>query len=249
METERNISSGTFPTFLRNWRTRKNMSQLDLALTAGISQRHVSFLENGRSNPSRDSIASLGMALEMPAAEIDAMMGVAGYTALRTQTAADDKNLEAIKQSIDHVLRGHNPYPAMSIDRIWTIQNANEAALKFFAGLGGTGDLNMLRNIINPGPVREKIVNWSECARALLRLFELEVARRPNDREAQQLLAGFLMQDDVADIMKSPAKGLPSPLITLQFQINNQIVSLFSLIATIGLSHDARLDDIRIETL
>lgn len=249
MEIHLNGQNGSFPGFLRNWRNRRNMSQLDLALSAGISQRHVSFLETGRSNPSRASIASLGIAMDMPAAEIDAMMSVAGYTAQRAWAGDADANLAAINQSIDHVLKGHNPYPAMSIDRIWTIQNANEAAAKFFAKLGGVGDPNMLRNVINPGAVREKLINWDECAAALLRLFELEVARRPNDKEAQSLLAEFMSRQDVATIMKKPMEGLPSPLITLQFQLDGQIVRLFSLIATIGLSHDARLDDIRIETL
>ncbi len=241
--------SNGFPAFLRHWRSRRRMSQLGLALSANLSQRHISFLETGRSNPSRFAISSLGQALEMPAAEVDAMMMSAGFVAGSPQGTWDTEMREAIDLSIDHVLRGHDPYPALAVDRMWTIQKANDAALAFFYRIGAQDDPNLLRCMVGPGPVRESIANWADCTQALMRLYELEIARRPHDVDAHALLQELLSFDGVDEAMCQPAHDTPVPLITIQFRVEGSVLSLFSLIATVGMNADARLDDIRIETL
>ncbi|MDU8941874.1 helix-turn-helix domain-containing protein [Rhodophyticola sp. MJ-SS7] len=244
-----NIPEPAFPVFLKTWRKRRRLSQLDLSLQSGMSQRHISFLETGRSNPSRFAIAQIAEALEMPAAEVDAMLLSAGFAARSSRGGRDAATQAAIDASIDHVLQGHAPYPAVSVDRIWNLVKANEPARAFFARVGAPGDGNLIREILAPGPLRDAIVNWGEVARALLRLLELEAARRPHDAEAHALLADLLALDGVQALMATPPGPRTDPVLAIKIRIGADVLELFSLIATIGMSADAALDDLRIETL
>lgn len=244
-----NFPDLSFPGFLKSWRKRRRLSQLDLSLQSGMSQRHISFLETGRSNPSRFAIAQLAEALEMPAAEIDAMLVSAGFAARSAQHAWDDNTRHAVDVSIDHILQSHAPYPALTVDRVWNVVKANDPAQQFFARAGARGDPNLFRELLTPGPMRDCILNWEDVARALLRLLELEIARRPNDAEAHELLDELLELDGVRALRDTPAPSATAPVLTLKFQIEEVLLDLFSLIATIGMSADASLDDLRIETL
>lgn len=237
-----------FPGVLKAWRQRRRLSQLELALQSGLSQRHISFLETGRSNPSRFAIAQLAEALEMPAAEVDAMLLSAGFAARSVGKGWDGETKQAVAASIDHVLQGHAPFPAVSVDRIWNLVKANEPAMRFFGMAGGTGDPNLLRGVVAPGPMRETILNWEDTARALVRMLEVEVSRRPHDEEAKEFLAELIAMDGVADLLAQPGKDT-GPVLTIRFQIGDAVLEMFSLIATIGMSADATLDDLRIETL
>ena len=249
MSYDPHIPDPTFPGFLRSWRKRRRLSQLELSLQSGMSQRHISFLETGRSNPSRFAIAQLSEALDMPAAEVDAMFLSAGFAARSSRAAWDDETRAAVDVSIDHVLQGHAPYPAVSIDRIWNLVKANDPARAFFARAGARGDGNLMREILAPGNLRDNIMNWGDTARSLLRLLELEVARRPHDGEAHALLAELLAVDGVQPIMNAPSHSPTAPVLAIRIRIGDATLELFSLIATIGMSADATLDDLRIETL
>lgn len=242
-------STTAFPSLLKTWRSRRRLSQLDLALEAGLSQRHVSFLETGRSKPSRQSIVRLGDALNMPCAEVDALHAAAGFAARSADARWNADVRNAINSSIEHVLKGHEPYPAVSIDRMWTLQSANNAAMNFFMRFGDASEQNVLRAFMKPGTLRSSIVNWEENVRSLIRLFELEVTRRPSDAEAQALLKELLAFPGVENAASQPASSAPTPVLTLRIQLDGVVLSLFSLIATIGMSADATLDDLRIETL
>lgn len=146
-----NFVETAFPSFLKNWRERRRLSQMALSLQSGMSQRHISFLETGRSNPSRFAIAQLAEALEMPAAEIDAMLLSAGFAARSSRSGWNEETKQAVEVSIDHVLQSHAPYPAVSVDRIWNLKKANEPAQAFFAMAGADGDPNLLRQVLGPG--------------------------------------------------------------------------------------------------
>jgi len=238
-----------FSCLLKTWRSRRGLSQLDLALLAGLSQRHISFLETGRSKPSRIAVFQLGEALEMPAAEVDAMLATAGFATRSSNARWSEETRLAVDAAIDHVLKGHEPYPAVAIDRMWNLRTANSAAINFLTELGGSGDTNLLRELTKPGPLRNSIVNWKESTRALMRLYELEVARRPSDTEAQNLLGELRSLPGVSDAASTPLDQDPSPVLAIQFRTGNNVLKLFSLIATIGMSADATIDDLRIETL
>lgn len=244
-----NTYDPSFPAFLKNWRQRRRLSQLELSLESGISQRHISFLETGRSNPSKFAIAQLAEALDMPAAEVDGMLLAAGFAARSSRRGWDDETQKAVDASINHVLQGHAPYPAVSIDRIWNLVKANDPAQRFFALAGAKGDPNLIREILSPGSLKDCILNWDDTARALMRLLELEVARRPHDQEAHELQNELLELDGIRSLVETPANTPKAPVLKIQFQIGGETLELFSLIATVGMSADATLDDLRIETL
>ncbi|MCG7586795.1 helix-turn-helix transcriptional regulator [Photobacterium sp. OFAV2-7] len=222
---------------------------MELSLLAGMSQRHISFLETGRSEPTRFSIARLSLALEMPAAEVDAMLLSAGFSARTSRKGWNDKTRHAVDASIDHVLAGHAPYPAVCVDRIWNLQKANESAQKFFEIIGVSGDSNLLREVMKPGCLRDSIINWDDTTHALYRMLELEIARRPHDEDAHALATELKELDGVYELISKPMTQEPQPVLAIQFNIEGETLDLFSLIATIGMSSDAIFDDLRIETL
>ncbi|NNK67407.1 MAG: helix-turn-helix transcriptional regulator [Rhodobacteraceae bacterium] len=244
-----NRPQDAFGPLLKSWRTRRRLSQLDLALDAGLSQRHLSFLETGRSKPSRYAIRQICEALDMPAAELDIMLMSAGFAPQSAHASWSTDVRHAVTTSIAHVLKGHEPFPAVSIDRIWNLQQANASAERFFAIAGASGNPNLLREIFLPGPLRSNIGNWSEVARALIRLLDLEVARRPHDEEAKALLDELRELPGVAPAIADRHKAHPAPVLSIVFTIDGAELRLFSLIATVGMSMDATLDDLRIETL
>lgn len=248
MTAKQSHAGGRFPAFLKAWRLRRRISQLDLSLEAGLSQRHISFLETGRSRPSRFAIAQLGDALQMPAAEVDAMLQAAGYAARSVQNSWGQETRHAIDAAIDHILKGHAPYPAFVVDRLWTLQKGNDPALRFFAALGAGDEVNILRALLKPGPVRACVKNWEETVKALMRLLELEAARRPHDLEAADFLKDLMALPGVEDACGQPASEAPAPVLAIELQADGQILNLISLIATVGMSADAVLDDMRIET-
>lgn len=244
-----NRPQDAFGPLLKSWRNRRHLSQLDLALHAGLSQRHISFLETGRSKPSRYAVRQICEALEMPAAEHDVMLISAGFAPQSSDTTWSTEVRDAVTASIDHVLKGHEPFPAVSIDRIWTLQRANGSAQAFFALAGGTGQPNLLRDLFAPGRLRDNIRNWPEVTRALFRMLDLEVARRPHDAEGKALRDELKELPGVADAIADRPREHPAPVLSIEFRIDGAELRLFSLIATVGMSMDATLDDLRIETL
>ena len=245
------VSTGQdgFGVALKSLRRRHRLSQLDLALEAGLSQRHVSFLETGRAQPSRYAVRQICDALDVPAAEHDVMLVAAGFAPQVTDQRWSADIRAAVAVSIDHVLTSHTPFPAVAVDRLWTLQNANESAQTFFQRAGASGQPNLLLELMSPGAFRSSIGNWTEVTRALFRLLELEIARRPHDAEGKALLEQLGALPGVAEAIAQRPSEHPAPVLSIAFDIEGAKLNLFSLIATVGMSRDASLDDLRIETL
>ncbi|MCF4098330.1 helix-turn-helix domain-containing protein [Maritalea mediterranea] len=238
-----------FSSLLKDWRQRRRFSQLDLSLEAGLSQRHLSFLETGRARPSRQAISQLGVALDMPAGEVDNMLMAAGFTARSDATQWSAQEREAIEQSIDHVLNGHNPYPAVSIDCLWQVQKTNKGADGFFALFGLDPKPNLLRAFLQPGPLRASVVNWDEMAQTLMRLLHYELARHPNKPGTADFLAELKTLPGVATLLDKPITDYPAPVLTIHIRMGGADLRFFSLTATIGASTNAALDELRLETM
>src|SRR5579862_4135804 len=120
---------------LRSWRQRRRLSQLDLALEADISARHLSFLETGRSRPSREMILHLAEQLEIPMRERNVLLVAAGYAPIFPERSLDDPALESIRNAIDLVIEGHKPYPAFALDRHWNVVASNRALQELYEGV------------------------------------------------------------------------------------------------------------------
>ncbi|WP_373047244.1 helix-turn-helix domain-containing protein [Vulgatibacter sp.] len=150
---------------LREWRGRRRMSQLGLALDAEISARHLSFVESGRASPSRELLLKLAERLAMPPRAQNRLMLAAGYAPVRTEAAFDAPELEEIRQTVQAILTGHLPFPAIAVDGRWTLLQANASAAALFEGIDPAmlaPPLNVLRLSLHPQGLAPRIVNLAE---------------------------------------------------------------------------------------
>jgi transcriptional regulator with XRE-family HTH domain len=169
---------------LREWRQRRRMSQLDLSLEADISTKHLSFLETGRSQPSRDMVLLLAEQLEIPMRERNVLLVAAGYAPVFAERRLEDPALQAARKAVDLVLAGHEPYPALAVDRHWTLIAANSAVGRLIGGADAAllqPPVNVLRLSLHPQGLAPRIANLPEWrAHLLARLRrQIEVSADP----------------------------------------------------------------------
>jgi transcriptional regulator with XRE-family HTH domain len=156
---------------LREWRRRRRLSQLQLACDADISTRHLSFVENGHSQPSREMLLHLAEQLAVPLRERNRLLEAAGYAPVYPERPLSSPPLEAARQAIDLVLKGHEPYPALAIDRYWTLVGHNRSVTPFLMGVDPAlrqPPINLLRFTLHPGGLAPRIVNLGEWRAHLL---------------------------------------------------------------------------------
>lgn len=150
---------------LREWRQRRRMSQLDFSVEAEISSKHLSFLETGRSRPSRDMLLKLAELLEVPLRDRNTLLVAAGFAPMFSERKLDDPVLQSARDAMEIVLKGHEPYPALAIDRHWTMLAANRAVAPFLSGIGPEllqPSVNVLRLSLHPDGLAPRIVNLAQ---------------------------------------------------------------------------------------
>ncbi len=246
----------TFGEKLRDWRTTRHLSQLALATEAGVSQRHISFLETGRAKPSREMVIHLAAALDIPLRQRNDLLGSAGFAPAYTERSPDDSQLAEIRDVLDRLLLAHEPYPAYIVDRLWNLVASNRVAAVLLIAAIPPGvdpadfDGNLLRLMLHPAGARGAVANWDAAAAVLLRRLTREVAERPGDAELAALLAEAQQYASDAGVdltERTPrADELLVPLI-LRTPLGE--IETFTTIATIGAAHDVTLEELRIETL
>jgi transcriptional regulator with XRE-family HTH domain len=186
------VQSPSVGHLLREWRTRRRMSQLDFATEANISTRHLSFLETGRAQPSRDMLLHLAEQLQVPLRERNILLVAAGYAPVFAERSLDDPALQAARKAIDQVLAAHAPYPALAIDRYWNLVAANAAIPPLLAGVAPAllqPPVNVLRLSLHPQGLAPRLANLPEWrAHLLARL------RRQIDLTADPLLIALLAE-------------------------------------------------------
>jgi transcriptional regulator with XRE-family HTH domain len=235
---------------LRDWRSARRLSQLDLAYKAEVSSRHLSFVENGRAQPSREMVARLADALDVPLRERNALLLAAGYAPQYRETGLAAPELATVRRALDLMLRHHEPYPAFVFNRHWDLLMSNQGSTRFFGYLLGAprAHPNIMHMVFDPAGLRPKIVNWEECAGDLMRHLHNEVAAAPSDERARQLLADVLAYPDVPRRWHARQPGAPTtPLLTAEYRHGAQVFRFFSTIATFGTPQDVTLDELRIE--
>ena len=162
---------------LREWRKRRHQSQLALALQSGISQRHLSFVESGRAQPSREMVLRLAEQLEVPLRERNRMLVAAGFAPLFAERPLDDPALDAVRRAVGRVLQAHEPYPALAIDRTWTLVAANRAVAPLLAGAAPAllePPVNVLRLSLHPDGLSTRIANLAQWRAYLLQRLQRE---------------------------------------------------------------------------
>lgn len=151
---------------IREWRARRRMSQLDLALAAGVSQRHLSFVESGRSRPSRELVLNLGRELAIPPREQNVILNSAGYAPVFSKRRLDDPALDTVRTAIERVLAAHEPFPALAVDRKWSLMTANRTALALVTAsvspLLLKPPVNVLRLSLHPEGLAPAVLNAGE---------------------------------------------------------------------------------------
>jgi transcriptional regulator with XRE-family HTH domain len=236
---------------LREWRAARRLSQLDLALTAGLSARHLSCVETGKAQPSREVIARLADALDVPLRERNALLVAAGYAPSYPETPLSTPQLAQVRRAIELTLQQQEPYPAFLLDRHWNVLMANGAAARvnrFLLGGRASAHRNMLRQIFDPNELRPVLVNWEEVAGDLIRHLHHTVAAAPADGVARALLEEVLAYPGVPTRWRTRELGTPSsPLLTTVFRREGQELRLFSTLTTFGTPRDVTLDELHIE--
>ncbi len=235
--------TSSFGTVLKEWRAVRRMSQLELGSLAEVSPRHISFLESGRSNPSRTMVLHLTEILEVPRQERNRFLGAAGFSPVFTKHDPDGAEMEPIRQAITWTLERHDPFPAIVLDRHWNVVSSNQSAALMFAFLGVNPEVNMIDLFLEDGGAKELVVNWSEVGYFLLTRLRTENAAVGGDEILERAIATLSDDPEIAPPAASP---LP-PALAVTLRLGDANISLLSTIAQFGSAEDIALADQRVE--
>jgi transcriptional regulator with XRE-family HTH domain len=241
-----------FGVLLRQWRAARRTSQLTLALDADISTRHLSCVETGRAQASREMVLRLAEALEIPLRERNTLLLAAGYAALYRQTSIDAPEMEAARQAVDLLLRQQEPYPGIVIDRYWNTLRMN-SGMRHFLGRFPICDSvkphNGVRFVFHPKGLRPFIENWESVAARIIQRVHREVVANPSDETMKCFLEELLGYPGVPSRWRVlDVDGPPPPFLTLDYRWNNSRLRFFSMLTTFGTAQDVALQEMRIET-
>src|SRR5215218_6007150 len=238
---------------LRDWRKRRRLSQLDLALEAGVSARHLSFVETGRARPSPDMVLQLAERLDVPLRNRNQLLLAAGHAPVFEQHDLEDPEMAPVRKAIDLILAGHDPYPAVVIDRAWEMLGANRAVALLTDGVASEllePPVNVLRLSLHPDGVAPRIVNLGEWRGHLLDRLERQIATT-GDAELTALY------DELADYPGPPAPQESSAdearhaadiFIPLRIRTDDGELAFFSTVTTFGTPVDVTVSELAIES-
>jgi transcriptional regulator with XRE-family HTH domain len=236
---------------LRQWRATRRMSQLDLALEAEISSRHLSYLESGKAQPSREMLTRLADALAIPLRERNALLMAAGYAPVYRESTLSNPEMSLAKQAVEFILKQQEPYPAIVLDRHWDLVLINNGASRLIEFLLGAQpqERNVVRQIFSHDVLRPYIANWDEVAGDMIRRLHQEIDWVPTDKVLQSLLAEVLSYPGVPEQWRTRELEVSmSPLLTFIFRKNSTDLRFFSTWTTFGAPHDVTLEELRIES-
>ena len=231
---------------LREWRQRRRLTQLELAVEADVSARHLSFLETGRSAPSREMVLHLAEHLDIPLRERNALLMAAGYAPVFPERKLDDPALAAARKAVDLVLKGHEPYPAIAIDRHWTLIAANNAVGPFMMVDDASllePPINVLRATLHPRGIAPRIANLGEW-----RAHVLERVRRQIDASGDPVLIALLeeLRSYPAPPPK-PTRDYGGVVIPIELITDNGTLAFFSTTTIFGTPVDVTLSELAVE--
>jgi transcriptional regulator with XRE-family HTH domain len=236
---------------LRDWRRRRRMSQLDLALDAGVSARHVSFVETGRSQPSREMLLRLAEQLDLPLRDRNQLLLAGGYAPVYGRRALDDPEMAPVREAIDRLLTAHEPFPAVVVDRAWNLVAANRGVALLTAGAAPEllePPANALRLALHPDGMAPRIANLAEWRAHLLERLARQVAVT-GDEELRGLVAEL---EGYGPPSAAGAEAHPSPggdiFVPLRLRSPFGELSFFGTVATFGTAVDVNVAELAIES-
>jgi len=238
---------------LRDWRQRRRLSQLDLALEAEISTKHLSFLETGRAQPSRDMVLRLAEELDVPLRERNVLLVSAGYAPVFSQRSLDDPALQAARKAVDLVLKGHEPYPAIAVDRHWHLVAHNTAVPPLLASIAPKlmqPPVNVLRLSLHPEGLAPRIENLGEWRAHLLARLRQQIDATA-DAELSKLfdeLAAYPAPGGARAPRANATHDYGGVVVPLRLVMDAGTLSLFSTITIFGTPVDVTLSELAIES-
>ncbi|MEE8603072.1 helix-turn-helix domain-containing protein [Euzebya tangerina] len=239
-----------FPALLKYWRGHRGHSQLDLALIADVSSRHISFLETGRSRPSEQMVRWLAEALDVPLRDRNELLRAAGFPAQYPDVDVDEALAGPVGEAVTMMLEGHDPFPMIVVDRLYRVYRANRSARMLLGALGAADvrGLNLIELLFAPG-VKALIEDWEGTAGVVLRRLQRESLHRPQDADLAQLLADLLDTDGIPEQWLTPALAEPNqPVLPIAFRLGAQSLSFLTAITTFSAPQNLTLDELQIES-
>ncbi|MBM7067631.1 helix-turn-helix domain-containing protein [Actibacterium sp. 188UL27-1] len=236
----------SFGDHLRHWRALRRMSQLQLAMAADVSGRHVSFLESGRARPSRGMLLKLAEALTVPRDARNTMLEAAGFARLYTRSRLADDHMSAIRAAMQTLITGHDPCPALIMDKVWRIVDLNRSGQILFAQVGLSLGDSLLGVATQPDRAAAMIENWGEVGHHILHRLRAESRAAGGvhmlDQAARQL------EKDPAIAAFVPGASLP-PILSTIYRAGSLRLPLFSTFAQFSGAEDLALTDLKIELM
>jgi transcriptional regulator with XRE-family HTH domain len=241
---------------LRYWRDVRGVSQLDLSLDAGVSQRQISFIESGRSAPGRQTVLNLAQTLDVPLRERNALLLAAGYAPVYSEAPWNAEEMQSITRALTRVVRQHEPFPAIVMDRHWNVLMTNDAAPRFFNCFidmaARKGPRNMLHLIFDPKGLRPFVADWDNVARSLLQRVCRESISHVIDDGTRRLLDELLAYPDVPRDWKLPhalSATATMPVVPLGFVSEGKVLRYFSMVTTVGTPQTIAAQEMRVECM
>lgn len=237
-----------FSTMLREWRILRGMSQLELALGATVSTRHLSFMESERARPSAEMVLRLAEALDLPLRERNAMLTAAGFAAQFGDSDWQSEQMADVRRAAALLLKAHEPYPAIVLDMAFNILDANPGALGMIgADRDVLGHVNLVDFVFLPGPVRESIVNWGDVAEYLLHRMREGVRRHGPHSAIGAVMRRAMLQPGASELSATRGNGSGTVLMPLEFNLDGQTTRWFTTVTSFGAPQDALAEEITIE--
>lgn len=244
-----------FGPLLKRWRERRRLSQLALAVDAEVSPRHLSFIETGRAQPSRDMVLLLSRVLDVLPRGRNDLLTAAGYAPVYRESSLEAPEMADVRRALDFILRQQEPFPGLVIDGHWNILMTNRGAGRLMglfldpeaaAAVGGRP--NAMRLFYHPRGMRPYIANWEATAAALIQWLHRDLARGIGDEETSRLLAELLAYPDVPQKWHAlDLDAAPVPFLAVELRKGDTHLKFFSTLTTLGVPYDITLHELRVE--
>jgi transcriptional regulator with XRE-family HTH domain len=245
---------GLFPALLRHWRSRRGLSQLDLSISAEVSSRHISFLETGRAQPSREMVLVLGGALDIPFRDQNVLLRAAGFTEQFPEPPWQEGLPPQIERVLSFMLEKQEPFPMVVLSHAHDIVRANRAALRVFSRFvaepaGAAQPMNLVRMLFDPKGARPFVREWERVARALLSQLQREALARPSDAAVNALLAEVMTYPDVPKSFHAPDfAALAEPTLSVVLARDDLTLSFVTTVTVFNTPQSVTLQELRIES-
>jgi len=239
---------------LRHFRHRRGLSQLDLALSAEVSARHISFVETGRALPSRDMLLVLGQALDLTLRDQNTLLQAGGFAPAFSEPSFDDGIPEPIDRAIDRMLALHEPYPITVLNRRYEVLRANPACMRILGQFvrdpsALTSPLNVLKVLFDPRLARHFVVDWEQLARAMLTRLHREELSQAMTGGLSELLRELLAFDGVPQSFRVPDLSAPSdPTMVVRLARGELELAFLTTVTVFNAPQNVMLEELRIES-